>query len=115
MGAMASISAGLRPSRGAIPHNRGAMAISLEDVVRQMEDAGVGGLSARDITVDGRYHRFKPEGERKKKKSGWYKLFSITTKSGREAIVGAYGRGPDTFKIRPSQTEWTLEEREEFK
>lgn len=91
------------------------MALSLDDVLRQMEEAGVGGLSVAELQVDGRYHRFKPEGERKKKKSGWYKLFSITTTSGREAIVGAYGRGPDTFKVRPSQTEWTIEERAEFK
>lgn len=91
------------------------MALSFDDVLRQMEEAGVGGLAACDLLVDGRYHRFKPEGERKKKKSGWYKFFSITTKSGREAIVGAYGRGADTYKVRPAQTEWTLEEREEFK
>ena len=91
------------------------MAVSLDDVLRQMEEAGVGGLSAQELLADGRYHRFRPEGERKKKKSGGYKLFSILTSSGREVIVGAYGRGPDTFKVRPSQSEWTIEERDEFK
>ena len=118
MHAQRSISNALRDAEhygGAVSFFREKMAISLDDVLRQMQEAGVGGLSAEDLRVDGSYHRFKPEGERKKKKSGWYKFFSIVTKTGREVIVGAYGRGPDTFKVRPSQSEWTLEEREEFK
>lgn len=118
MHAQRSLSNALRDAErygGAVSFFREKMAISLDDVLRQMQEAGVGGLSAEDLRVDGSYHRFKPEGERKKKKSGWYKFFSIVTKTGREVIVGAYGRGPDTFKVRPSQSEWTLEEREEFK
>jgi len=94
---------------------RKSVAMSLDEVIRQMEEAEIGGLTANDLQVDGLYHRFRPDTEHKKKKSGWYKLFKMVTRSGREVIVGAYGRGPNTFKVRPAQTEWTIEEREEFK
>ncbi len=90
------------------------MAVSLQDIVDQMAEAGITGLSAADLVADGKYHRFRPDDERKKKKSGWYILFEHVTQSGRQVLNGAFGKGPDTFKIRPSDTGFSVEERAEI-
>lgn len=90
------------------------MASSLQDIIDQMAEAGITGLSAADLAADGRYHRFRPDEERKKKKSAWYILFEHTTKSGKQVFNGAFGRGPDTFKLRPSDTGFSVEDRAEL-
>lgn len=87
------------------------MAKSFQDVIDQMAEAGITGLVASDLVADGKYHRFRPDEERKRKKSGWYILFEHVTSAGRQVINGAYGMGPDTFKIRFSDGGMSVEER----
>lgn len=90
------------------------MAGSLQDVIDQMQEAGISGLGASDLDVDGKYHRFRPDEEKKRKKSGWYILFEHVTRSGKRVFNGAFGRGPDTFRVRPSDTGFSVEERAEL-
>jgi len=86
------------------------MATSLQDVIDQMAEADIAGLSAVDLVADGKYHRFRPESERKRKKSAWYILFEHVTKSGRAVLNGAFGKGPDTYKVRMSDGGMSVEE-----
>lgn len=90
------------------------MAASLQDVIDQMAEADIAGLSAGDLVADGRYHRFRPESERKRKKSAWYILFEHVTKSGRTVFNGAFGKGPDTYKVRMSDGGMSVEDRAEL-
>ncbi len=90
------------------------MAASLQDIIDQMAEADIVGLSAGDLVADGRYHRFRPEAERKRKKSAWYILFEHVTKSGRTVFNGAFGKGPDTYKVRMSDGGLSVEERAEL-
>lgn len=62
---------------------------TIQTVLDQMAEAGLGGLAAADLIVDGRVHRFRPEGHRHK--TAWYILFSYTTAAGKELIVGKFG------------------------
>ena len=61
----------------------------LEKVIDQMASVGIRGLSATDLIVDGKIHRFSPEGTRKK--SGWYVLFDFVTRAGEHIVTGAFG------------------------
>ncbi len=90
------------------------MAVSMQDIIDQMAEAGITGLTAADLVADGKYHRFRPDEESKKKKSGWYILFEHTTKSGKQVFNGAFGKGPDTFKVCPSDAGFSVEERAEL-
>ncbi|HEX7720146.1 MAG TPA: DUF5906 domain-containing protein, partial [Woeseiaceae bacterium] len=90
------------------------MARSTQDVVDQMAEAGITGISAADLVADGRYHRFRPDEERKKKKSAWYILYEHVTQAGRNVLNGAFGMGPDTHKVRASDTGMSVEERAEL-
>lgn len=69
-------------------------------VIEQMESQGLGGLTAGDLVIDGKLHRFKPEWEPKaNKKRGWYVLFRFSTDSGTELVSGSFGwfKGADSF------------------
>jgi predicted P-loop ATPase len=90
------------------------MASSLQDIVNQMAECGIEGPLAAELEPDGKYHRFRPAGAKTGKKSGWYKIWEYRTKSDKLVYVGAFGKGPDTFKIRPSDSHFTTEERAEF-
>lgn len=90
------------------------MATSFQDIIEQMAEAGITGLVASDLVADGKYHRFKPDGQKGSKKSAWYTLFEHTTRSGKQVFNGAFGKGPDTYKIRPSDKGFSVEERAEL-
>lgn len=90
------------------------MALSLQDVIEQMAEAGITGLAAADLIADGKYHRFRPDSESKKKKSGWYILFEHVTKSGRAVVNGAFGKGADIYKVRAADAGFSVEERAEI-
>lgn len=90
------------------------MALTTQDIIEQMLEAGISGLSAADLVADGKYHRFRPDEERKRKKSAWYILFEHQTRSGKRVISGAFGKGPDTFKVRPSDQGFSVEDRAEL-
>lgn len=71
-----------------------------ENVIEQMLNVGLTGLSERDLIVDGALHRFRPDWEPKKnKKRGWYVLFPFRLDSGKELIAGSFGwfKGAETF------------------
>lgn len=88
------------------------MANNLDDVYRQMAERGIRPPSDLDLHMALRgYLRFQPEGEKRRKKSAWVRLFEFTAKSGRVYISGAFGNRGDTFTIEPSDTEWTPAER----
>lgn len=93
----------------------GHLSNSLNDVVLQMAGAGIAGIAASDLHADGKVHRFRPDGERGTKRSAWYVLYHYTTASGREFFTGAFGRGPDTFKVEVERHQWSAAERDEFK
>lgn len=90
------------------------MAASAIDIIEQMAECGIAGIDAADLVVDGRYHRFRPEGGKTGKKSCWYRLFDYVSRSGKPVIVGAFGRGPDTYKVQATLREWSTEERAAF-
>lgn len=88
------------------------MARDLHDVIRQMADAGC--RPPTELDWDAAFRkvvRFKPDGEKRAKKSGWVRLHEFTAKSGKVYIVGAYGNRGDQWKIEPSDTDWTPAER----
>lgn len=61
-------------------------------VIEQMNSQGLSGLSACDLMIDGKLHRFKPDWEKKaNKKRGWYVLFNFRTDSGTDLISGSFG------------------------
>lgn len=90
------------------------MAVTLQSVIDQMAEWEITGLGASELDADGKYHRFKPDGQKGSKKSGWYILWEHQTRAGKRVFVGAFGKGPDTFKVKPSDSDWTMEERAEF-
>jgi putative DNA primase/helicase len=82
---------------------------SISQVVAQMADYRLPPLPAGHPVVDGKAHRFGP------KKSAWYLLREITSKSGASMIGGAFGiwRGQDNGAV-PVTIDWervTPEER----
>jgi len=88
---------------------------TLEDIVAQMQAVGLSGILASQLKVDGKFHRYKPDGAKGAKKSAWYVLYQYTTASGREFFTGAFGRAQDTYKVQVEQRKWSSAEREEFK
>jgi putative DNA primase/helicase len=63
--------------------------MNYSDVVDQMSDCGINGVSESDLVADGKIHRFKSGGD--KKKNGWYVLFEFAADSGELLIAGAFG------------------------
>lgn len=61
----------------------------IQSVIEQMADAGLTGITAADLIVDGRVQRFRPDDS--KSKTGWYVLFSFPTENGGALIAGKFG------------------------
>ena len=62
------------------------------DVIEQMADVGLTGLTEPDLMRDGVLHRFRPDWEPKaKEKRAWYVLFPFDTDSGNQLIAGSFG------------------------
>jgi putative DNA primase/helicase len=91
------------------------MARNLDDVIRQMADRGCKPPASVDLekAFHG-YVRFRPEGDKRPKKSGWVRLFVFKSKSGKEYVVGAFGNRGDTFQVEPEDTEWSPAERAQY-
>ena len=73
---------------------------SLTNVINQMVDVGLTGLSADDLVIDGQIQRFRPDWEPKpSKKRAWYVLFNFRTDSGTDLVSGAFGwfKGADSY------------------
>jgi putative DNA primase/helicase len=71
---------------------------AIENVLAQMRAVNLGGLTAVDLAIDGKLHRFRPEWEPKKKR-GWYCLFDFHTDSGINLVSGSLGwfKGADSY------------------
>jgi len=75
------------------------------DVIEQMQESGLTGLTSPDLIIDGVIHRFRPDWEPKAaKKRAWYVLFTFRTDAGKELIVGSFGwfKGADTYSFNVS-------------
>lgn len=72
----------------------------LNAVIEQMVAAGIPGLGRLDLIVDGKIHRFKPDGERKD--HAWYVLFEFITDKQESLITGAFGSWKLDFKMTVS-------------
>ena len=57
------------------------------DIISQMSEVGLTGLTEQDLIIDGVLHRFRPDWEPKSKKRAWYVLFTFRTDSGNDLIV----------------------------
>jgi putative DNA primase/helicase len=87
------------------------MANDIDDVMRQMREAGIEPPTGLDRAFKG-YYRWKPSGEKKNKKSAWARLYEYKSqKSGRTYITGAFGIRQEVYDIRPSDQDWTPAER----
>ncbi len=79
--------------------------IMFMDVIEQMAEVGLTGLTVDDLVIDGTIQRFRPDWEPKaKKKRAWYILFPFKTDSGNELIAGSFGwfKGADSFSFKVS-------------
>ncbi len=87
------------------------MANSLDDVIDQLRSVGLSAPDNLDKAFS-TYVRWKPECERKHKKSAWIRLFEWTSPTTtRRYISGAYGWRGDTWNIEASSREWSPAER----
>ena len=74
----------------------------VSNVVCQMREAGLTGLSEADLIIDGKIHRFRPEWEHQRgKKRGYYVLFLFQTDHGQQHVTGAFGwfKGADLYSF----------------
>lgn len=91
------------------------MANSLDDVIRQIEAAGLDVPPRCDLTkAFAGYYRWRPSCEPKAKKSAWARLFEYRTRSGKLIITGAFGWRGDQWTIEASPTEWSPAERAQW-
>lgn len=90
------------------------------DIIEQMAEVGLKGLSKEDLVIDGILHRFRPDWEPKKsKKRAWYILFDFTTDKGNKLISGSFGffKGADSYAFNvslKSESSFTPEEKARF-
>lgn len=78
------------------------MSSSLQNVIDQMFEAGVPGLTTADLVADGAIHRFRPDWERvKSKKRAWYVLHPFRLDNGGLVYAGAFGwfQGAESFEF----------------
>lgn len=91
------------------------MAKDLRDVMRQMAERGCSPPPGTDLDVAfRRYVRFQPDGDKRRKKSAWVRLFEFTGKNGKVYISGAFGNRGDQWAVEASDTEWSPADRAAF-
>ena len=91
------------------------MARDLHDVIRQMSDRGCRPPPGVDLDLAfTRYVRFQPDGDKRRKKSAWVRLFEFAGKNGKVYISGAFGNRGDAFTVEASDTEWSPADRAAF-
>ncbi|MEG1678675.1 MAG: DUF5906 domain-containing protein [Stenotrophomonas sp.] len=92
------------------------MANSLDDVARQMAEVGIVVPAEVSLRVTDRgFHRFRPEGQKARKKSAWCRIYENRSKGGRVFYSGSFGIRNESHLIRANLDSWTLEERAEAK
>lgn len=91
------------------------MASSLDDVIRQIEQAGVDVPARCDLSkAFTNYYRWKPACETKSKKSAWARLFEYKTDAGKIFITGTFGWRGDQWTVEATATEWSPAERAQW-
>lgn len=91
------------------------MAKDLSDVLRQMADHGVGVPAGVDLSVAFvRTLRFRPEGDKRRKKSAWVRLSEYRSANGRVYITGGYGNRGDKWSVEATHADWSPAERAEY-
>lgn len=92
------------------------MARDLGDVVRQMGLCGVHVPPGLDLDrAFTSYLRFKPDGDKRNKKSAWVRLFEYKSPSTQRVYVtGAFGNRGDVFTVEASDHDWSPAERAAF-
>lgn len=87
------------------------MANSLDDVIDQMRAVGLSAPQDLAKALDG-YHRWRPDDERKSKKSAWARLFQWQSpSSSRVYITGVFGWRGDQWNVEASTRDWSPEDR----
>ena len=90
------------------------LAANYDDVMDQLQAAGLCGRGVEDGLIIGRLVRCKVEGDREKR--GWYSLHELRTDQGDTLIVGAYGvwRGAEwnPTKVELRKRELSAEQRD---
>ncbi len=61
-----------------------------------------------------KYVRFRPDGEKRAKKTAWVRLFEFKTASGAVYITGAFGVRGDTYDVEATHTDWSPAERADY-
>ena len=90
--------------------------MDLEDIINQMSNHGITGLTTGDVMIDGKIHRFKPDDARSK--VGWYILFEFYSESGERLVSGSFGdwRFDTSVKIKvKGQSKLSDEEKRRFR
>jgi putative DNA primase/helicase len=89
------------------------LANSLDDVISQMAARGLHVPPSVDLRhAFTRYVRFRPEHDKRNKKSAWVRLFEFKAQSGRVYISGAYGNRNDKWEVEASDAGWTPADRQ---
>lgn len=90
------------------------MASTLRDIVDQMAAVGIfvpDGFELK-VTAPG-FDRFRPAGQKSKKKSAWYRIYENRTMRGNVYYSGSFGIRQEIYLIKPSANDWTPEEKRE--
>lgn len=90
------------------------MASTLRDIVDQMAAVGIfvpDGFELK-VTAPG-FDRFRPVGQKSKKKSAWYRIYENRTMRGNVYYSGSFGIRQEIYLIKPSANDWTPEEKRE--
>lgn len=92
------------------------MASSFDDIARQMAEVGIFVPERHQlhVTAPG-YDRFRPDGQRSKKKSAWYRIYENRTLKGRVFYSGSFGIRTESYLIKPGKETFTEEEKAEAK
>ena len=92
------------------------MASSFDDIARQMAEVGIFVPERHQlhVTAPG-YDRFRPDGQRSKKKSAWYRIYENRTLKGRVFYSGSFGIRTESYLIKPGKETFTAEEKAEAK
>ncbi len=89
------------------------MANSLHDVIQQMAQRGLSVPPNVDLArAFSSYVRFRPEGEKRNKKSAWVRLFEWRSAAGRVYISGAFGNRSDTWNVEATDAGWSPADRQ---
>jgi len=89
------------------------MASSLQEIIEQMAEAGITGLTTSDLRTDGTKVTFRPGEQKKSKKSAWYRIYEHHTRDSRVFYSGVFGDRDWFEKVRFTSEGLSVEDRAE--